>query len=145
MPRMDKKLKKGEAGFWSSECLLAMKWHDKREVYMLSTLHTEEFVDTKIHYRTKEMIIKPKCVVDYNRSMGAVDKIDMIISTIHSQRKNFKWYEKYFFHLLDLCIWNSYSLYKLKSGKYISMAKFHLELIRQILRRLPFIESHEEC
>ena len=135
MPRMDKKLKKGEASFWSSECLLAMKWHDKREVYMLSTFHTEEFVDTKIHYRTKEMIIKPKCVVDYNRSMGAVDKTDMIISTIHSQRKNLKWYKKYFFHLLDICIWNAYCLYKLKSGKYISMAKFHLELIRQILRR----------
>lgn len=135
MPRMDNKLKKGEASFWSSEYLLAMKWYDRREVYMLSTFHTEEFVETKIHYRTKEMIMKPKCVVDYNRSMGAVDKTDMIISTVNSQRKNLKWYKKYFFHLLDVCIWNAYCLYKLKTRKQISMAKFHLELIRQILRR----------
>lgn len=57
---------------------------------MLSTFHTEEFVDSKIHYRTKEMITKPKCVVDYNRLMGVVDKT--VISTIHFQRKNFKCY-----------------------------------------------------
>jgi len=57
---------------------------------MLSTFHTEKFVNTKIHYRTKETITKPKCVTDYNRFMGAVDKTDMVISTIHSQRKKFE-------------------------------------------------------
>jgi len=61
MPRMDNKLKKGEASFWSSKYLLAMKWYDKREVYMLSTFHTEEFVNTKIHYRTKETITTKVC------------------------------------------------------------------------------------
>lgn len=97
---------------------------------MLSTFHTEEFVDTKRYYRTQEMIKKPKCVVDYNRLMGTVDKTDMVISIIHSQRKNMKWYKKYFFHLIDICIQNAYCLYKLKTDKQISMAKFHLELIR---------------
>ena len=145
MPKIENKLQKGEASFRSSKYLLAMKWYDKREVYMLSTFHTEEFVNTKIHYRTKEMITKPKCVVDYNRFMGTVDKTDMVISTIHSQRKNLKWYKKYFYRLLDICVWNAYCLYKIKTGKHISMAKFHLELIRQILKQYQQPEIANKC
>jgi len=95
MPVIQNKLKTGEASFRSSKYLLAMRWCDKREVYMLSSFHSEEFVETKRHYRTREMIMKPKCVVDYNKLMGAVDKTDMVISTIHSERKALKWYKKY--------------------------------------------------
>lgn len=32
-----------------------------------------------------------------------------------------------------MCVWNSYCLYELKTDKQISMAKFHLELIHQLL------------
>lgn len=110
MPVMQVKLKKDEASFRSSDILLAMKWFDKREVYMLSTFHNQEFVNTKEHYRTHEMITKPKCVVDYNRLMGSVDRTDMIISTIHSQRKHMKWYKEYFSHLIDICVWNRFLL-----------------------------------
>lgn len=60
MPIIQNKLKTGEASFRSSNLLLAMKWCDKREVYMLSTFHNKEFVDMKRHYRTQEMIKKTK-------------------------------------------------------------------------------------
>ncbi|CAK9809208.1 PiggyBac transposable element-derived protein 4 [Anthophora quadrimaculata] len=133
MPIFQDKLNTGEASFRSSKHLLAMKWCDKREVYMLSSCHNHEFVNIKLHYRTQEIIKKPKCVVDYNRLMGSVEKADMVINTIHSQRKSLKWYKKYFFHLIDMCVWNAFCLYKLKTSKQISMAKFHLELIRQLL------------
>ncbi|KAL6419513.1 hypothetical protein ACFW04_011346 [Cataglyphis niger] len=73
--------------------------------------------------------------MDYNSSMGAVDKCDMIISSIQSVRKSLKWYKKYFFHLLDIAVWNAYCLYKYKTHKNISIAAFHLELIRQILEK----------
>lgn len=43
-----------------------MKWCNKKK-------HTQEFVDMKIHYRTKEMIRKPKCVTDYNRLFELID------------------------------------------------------------------------
>ena len=32
-----------------------------------------------------------------------------------------------FFHLLDICVWNAYCLYKHKMQKAISMAKFQLK------------------
>ncbi|KAL2729369.1 piggyBac transposable element-derived protein 4 isoform X1 [Vespula maculifrons] len=56
---------------------------DKRQVYILSTFHNEVFVDPRRHYRIQEMIKKSKCVVD------------MVISNVHSQHKNMKWYKKY--------------------------------------------------
>ena len=64
--------------------------------------------------------------------MGAVDKTDMVISTIESIRKSYKWYKNFFLHLLDVSIWNSYVLYKYKSGKDLSFATFHLLLIKEI-------------
>nr|XP_046473271.1 piggyBac transposable element-derived protein 4-like [Neodiprion pinetum] len=136
MPVMDRKLEKGEVDFRTSSNLLALKWRDKTDVLMLSTFHTSEFISTgKRNYRTQEIVYKPKCIVDYNLSMGAVDKCDMVISSIKSIRKSIKWYKKYFFHLLDIAVWNSYCLYKYKTEKDISIAAFHLELVRQIFRK----------
>jgi len=133
---MDKKLKKSEIDFRTTSNLLALKWRDKRDVFMLSIFHNSEFICTgKKNYNTQEFIRKPKCTVDYNLSMGAVDKCDMVVSSIKSIRKSIKWYKKYFFHLLDIAVWNSYCLYKYKTRKNISVAAYHLQLIRQILRK----------
>lgn len=136
MPILNKKLNRGEIEFRTSNNLLALKWRDKKDVFMLSTFHNNEFVSTgKKNYKTQEFINKPKCIVDYNHSMGAVDKCDMVISSIQSIRKSMKWYKKYFFHLLDIAVWNAYCLYKHKTHKNISIAAFHLQLIRQILSK----------
>jgi len=77
---------------------------DKKEVYMLSTMYTAEF-KTVIRHGGERVIQKPVCVLDYNNSMGAVDKADMgavdkadmgavdkadIISTVNSTRKSLK-------------------------------------------------------
>ena len=64
MPIMDKKLKKGEIDFRTSSNMLALKWRDKRDVFMLSTFHNSEFICTgKKNYKTQEFIRKPKCIV----------------------------------------------------------------------------------
>ena len=139
---MDEKLKKGEACFRSSGNMLVMKWQDKKEVFMISTIHKAEFVDVEKRYSTQEIVQKPSCVLEYNKLMGAVDKTDMVISTIHSTRKTTKWYKKYFFHMIDMCLWNSYCLYKLKTGKTLSIAKFQLQLIDQILKKYHKQSSH---
>ncbi|KAI4480732.1 hypothetical protein M0802_014124 [Mischocyttarus mexicanus] len=136
MPVMNRKLEKGEVDFRTSDNLLALKWRVKRDVLMLSTFYTSELVSTeKRNYRTQEIICKPKCIVDYNSSMDAVDKCDMGISSIKFIRKTVKWYKKYFFHLLDIAIWNSYCLYKYKKIEDIPIAIFQLESIREILRK----------
>lgn len=90
MPKMNEKLQKEEACFRSSENILAIKYYDKKDVYMISTMHTEEFVDVPKRYNKQEIIRKSACIHNYNNLMGAVDKTDMVISTIQSTRKTTK-------------------------------------------------------
>lgn len=138
MPNITNKLCKGEVAFQSTDKLLALKWMDKREVLMLSSCHSAEYVETKkINVKTGTPILKPSAIVDYNRIMGAVDKTDMILNSINTVRKTLKWYKKFFFHMLDLSIYNSYILYKITSKKNPTFAKFHLCLIREILLKYP--------
>jgi hypothetical protein len=136
MPKMEQKLRKGEINFRSTGSLLALKWSDKREVWMLTTCHNSEMVPTeKEDRKTGVSVRKPKCVVDYNNCMGSVDRTDMLLSSIESIRKTLKWYKKLFFHILDLSILNAHSLYKVVMGKNTPVADFHLTLIREILEK----------
>lgn len=134
MPKFEKHLKKGEACFRSSNSLLAMKWLDKKEVYMITTMHTADFAAVS-RYKGLQSVAKPVCVIDYNKSMGIIDKVDMVISTVNTTRKSLKWYRKFFFHMLDICVRNSYCLYKYNRREVISIAKFHLQLIKQIVAK----------
>ncbi|KAL6419646.1 hypothetical protein ACFW04_011300 [Cataglyphis niger] len=56
-----------------------------------------------------------------------------LFNLLHTNATNAN--KKYFFHLLDIAVWNAYCLYKYKTHKNISIAAFHLELIRQILEK----------
>lgn len=78
-----------KTSFRFSNLLSAMKWYDKREVYMLFTFHTEEFVETSLSRNDKK---KSKCTADYNGLMR--NGQNAITNIIHSQRKNIKWYKK---------------------------------------------------
>ncbi|CAG5115153.1 unnamed protein product [Candidula unifasciata] len=89
---MEQKLKKGEVSSKSAACLLAIKWCNKQEVWMLTTCHNSGMVATeKIDRKTGLNIVKPQCVVDYSKCMGSVDCTEMLLSSIESIRKTVKW------------------------------------------------------
>ena len=107
-----KKLKRGEIAFYSStDGLLALKWQDKKEVKMLSSMHTAEMVNTQKRHRNGKHIIKLQCVLSYNEEMGEVDRSDQQASIYQCVRKCVKWYKKLFFYVLDMCIVNSFLLH----------------------------------
>ncbi|XP_033359529.1 piggyBac transposable element-derived protein 4-like [Bombus vosnesenskii] len=138
MPRMEESLKKGEICYRSTNNLLAMKWRDKKDVWMLSTVHAARLIETeKRNYRTGLKKTKPSCIADYNSYMGAVDKVDMVLSTLNSTRKTIKWYKKLFFRLLDLAIYNAYILYKNSTGTKQKFNEFHSALVKDTLRKYP--------
>ncbi|CAK9827072.1 PiggyBac transposable element-derived protein 4 [Anthophora retusa] len=67
---------------------------------MLSTMHNLEFSDSgKQNYKTKEKIVKPTVVLDYNKNMGGVDGGDQLLSKFHTMRRYHKVYKKEFFLL----------------------------------------------
>ena len=79
-----KKLERGEIAFYSStDGLLAMKWQDKRDVKMLSSMHTAEIVNTQKKHRNGEDIIKSQCVLSYDEGMSGVDRSDQRTTPIN--------------------------------------------------------------
>ena len=102
---MNEKLKKGEFSFKRNEYMLALCYQDKKEIYMLSTIHKADTVNVRRRNRCKDNIIqKPKVIHDYNQKMGGVDKNDAIIGNYSCIRKSYQWYIKIFFHyLVETC------------------------------------------
>lgn len=131
------KLNRGECAFMRSEKLLALTWHDKRPVSMLSTLHDASVIATgQLDRVTKLEIKKRKVIMDYNKYMGGVDKLDQMIEPYISTRKSLKWYKKFFQHLLDVTVYNAFVLYKMKNpSTKLSLLEFRKDLIDNIITR----------
>ena len=115
---------------------MVLRWQDKREVIMLSTIHKPSTIKTrKSDWRTQKVIEKPECIVHYNENMNFIDKADMQISFVEYIRKTVKWYRKFFFHLLDLSTLNAYMLFTVKHKNNTQFGEFRKELIRQLIER----------
>lgn len=104
------KLERGEMQEGHTDNMMVVRYMDKREVLMLTSM--DQFDSTLVQKRDRQDHFKPSCVVNYNKNMGAVDKTDMLLSGIESARKTIKWYKKVFFHLMDLSVLNAHVLYK---------------------------------
>jgi hypothetical protein len=74
-----------------------MKWADKRDVVMLSTIHSNTMTVSNKLDRNGLPIIKPTCVLDYNSYMGGVDTSDQMSKYYSFTRKTLKWWVKLFF------------------------------------------------
>jgi hypothetical protein len=62
-----------------------------RDVTVLSTLHLDAIVNTEKHdWKTKELVMKSKYIVDYSSKLGAVDRTDMLMSCVQCIRKSVK-------------------------------------------------------
>ncbi|KAI2644000.1 PiggyBac transposable element-derived protein 4 [Labeo rohita] len=134
MPTFTKKMTKGEVDFRENGSQLAVKWHDKRNVHVLTTVHPTGMAATgKIDHITGQPKMKPVCVLEYNKKMGAVDKADMMTGFLECTRKSTKWYKKVFFHLLDTVVLNSQIVYRQLTGKEITSMQFRINLMRGLL------------
>ena len=77
------KLKKTEIVVAFKNKTMVLKWKDKRDVTVLSTIHDNSMVKT-VSRRGLETE-KPKVIVDYNANMGGVDLSDDCCVTIRQQ------------------------------------------------------------
>jgi len=56
---------------------------------------------------------KPAAIFSYNEKMGAVDLADQMLTSYPCERKRHKvWYKKFFRHILNQVVLNSYALFK---------------------------------
>ncbi|CAJ0950808.1 unnamed protein product, partial [Ranitomeya imitator] len=112
---VSRRLEKGASFSLASDQLLAVKWKDRKDVYMLSTLHTDTTVTVRERGATRDKE-KPVCVTDYNRHMGGVDLSDQVLQPYLVKRKTRAWYKKVGIYLIQTATYNSFVLYKKSQG-----------------------------
>jgi hypothetical protein len=97
------KIPQGDSVMWRKNKLLALKWKDKKDVYLLSSFYDKLKLNKS--EETKE-INKQKQVIDYNDTMGGVDLSDQSMTyypIVRKQEKKF--YKKIFRNLIEQCLW----------------------------------------
>ncbi|XP_018897457.2 piggyBac transposable element-derived protein 4-like [Bemisia tabaci] len=125
-------LQKGEVFAKFSDGMMALKYTDKRDVHMLSTIDKFSMAEPpKKKAHITDTVLKPVCILNYNKNMGGVDHTDQLLSSTESVRRTVKWYKKVFFHLLDSSILNAHVLFQLVTNKKVSIYEYKLKIIEQ--------------
>ncbi|CAK9832752.1 PiggyBac transposable element-derived protein 4 [Anthophora retusa] len=93
------KLKRTEAISRSCNGILAAKWKDKKDIYLLSIKHKKiEMIEVeKKRWKNNNTITKPNIVLEYNNGMSGVDLQDNYLSSFSFMRKYVKSYKKKYF------------------------------------------------
>lgn len=133
------KLRKGDIMTFKNGPLMGLKWMDKRQVAMLSTIHDDATINKRRRTRRAtdgvEVIKKPKVIEEYNSYMGGVDKADQLITYYGFSHRTSKWYKRTFFHLFEVSIVNAYILYCLTvpTKQRLSHLDFRLAIASHLL------------
>ena len=131
----DAKLKKGEGVFRRNGPLLALKWCDKRAVYLCSTIHEANMVEVAKFGEPDNKMFKPLAIQEYVSYMRAVDVGDQMMSYNCFVRRSLKWWRKLFIHFLNMVLLNSYILHKKFSGVKMGQEEFREGLVAELLKR----------
>ena len=128
VPVKQAKLKRGEVIAHRSSELLAMKFKDKRDVPVLTTIHNEEMTPGRNAAHEK-----PKCIVDHNKYIGGVERTNQLLQPYEIARESLKWYEKIAFHFLQLALLKCFLAFKKNGGQ-----KYFLQFQREVIAVLVF-------
>uniref|UniRef100_A0A3B3QTZ4 PiggyBac transposable element-derived protein domain-containing protein n=1 Tax=Paramormyrops kingsleyae TaxID=1676925 RepID=A0A3B3QTZ4_9TELE len=142
----DKELMKNGCGAYdyrSAEGVIAVKWFDDKCVNLMSNacgikpLSTVKRWSKEAH--AEVAVPCPSLIHAYNQHMGGIDLFDMLVHMYKTPTKSRRWYFPLFGYILDLCISNSWLIYKrdcaLLNEKPISLKRFRLAVghcLRQV-------------
>ncbi|XP_035825850.1 piggyBac transposable element-derived protein 4-like [Aplysia californica] len=112
---------KGRTESCVSEPLLAQKFVDKRDVYMLTTCHPPQGTGEK-----------PPAIVEYNQKMGAVDRHDQMLQPYDATRKSLKWYKKLCIRFIQIGLLNAFILYQ-KAGNEGTFLSFQKDVLSDLI------------
>jgi len=130
------KMKRGDIVTHVRGSLRAVRWKDRRDVYILTNMHSPpvegNFTDDSGN------AIKPCVAEDYNAYMGFVVKADRMVNSYGIAQRTWKWTKKLFSHLTDMTILNAFIIHKSSGGKMTHKS------FREVLAWDLIILSHEE-
>lgn len=130
---LEKKLRRGEViARQLDSYATVLKWHDKRDVLMISTCHDNEMKATS-NWRDGEFL-KPKMIFDYNEAKKGIDVADQLSSYYSPLRKSMTWYKKIAYDLLfQAAIVNTRVVYNELNQKHLSILQIQEIIIRSWL------------
>ena len=124
-------LKKGESCFCRNGELLCIKWCDKHQVTVLTTIDDAIEICWK-HDRQGNAAFKPKALVEYTSNMQGCDLSDQLMTSYCMLHQSVKWWRKLFFHMFSLLLNNAYVLHK----KFGIKSKTHDAFLENIVQYL---------
>ncbi|CAJ0935546.1 unnamed protein product [Ranitomeya imitator] len=102
-------LRKGESKAQCSDHLLVVKYKDKRDVLLLTTIHGDGSALSSVR-GTSTQVCKPDCVLGYNKNMGGVDVSDQLLQPYSALRKAKVWYKKLSVYIVQMAMLNAFLL-----------------------------------
>ena len=106
------KLQKHQSTFARKGNSLVVKYQDKKEVNVLTTLYTADLVDKTTFY------YKPLHVERYNALMGSVDKTDQLLEPYAYDKKSLAWFKKLGIHFIFRSLLNSFLAFRNTTPDY---------------------------
>jgi hypothetical protein len=137
----EKSLKKegrGACDFKSSDGIVVCDWYDNKVVTVASNFHS--VLPTTIQRRWSKKdeayvnIPCPNIITAYNKSMGGVDRCDMMLALYRMKMKGNKWYRRLFFHFVDLALINAWTLLRQSGHPEMKLVEFKLEVAVSLIR-----------
>lgn len=131
---------RGTCDYRSAEGVIAVKWFDNKCVNLLSNacgiMPSSTVKRWSKESRTKIAIPCPSLIPAYNEHMGGIDLSDMLVHLYKTPAKSSRWYIPLFGYILDLCIANSWLVYKRDCGllneKMMSLKRFRLAVAHSL-------------
>ena len=131
-------LRKGEVVQYTDGEILGLKWKDKKDVSLLTTIHNGDMISIKRRMKGGPgghvTVQKPAAIDQYNTHMGEVDRAGQLVQYYGYNNFTKKWWKRIFFHMLDVTLVNAYILYyKSNTGKLLSHLDFRIAVARGLI------------
>ena len=126
------KLKKGESCFHRNRELLCLKWCDKHQVIVLTTI--DDAIEIAWKYDCHGNVqFKPKTFVECTSNMWGCDLSDQLMTSYCMLHRSVKWWRKLFFHMFSLLLNNVYVLHKKFGVKPVTHDVFLEHIVQYLL------------
>ena len=132
-----KKLKAGEYIEQQKGDVVATKWHDKRELSVISTITDGNMPPLTINCRSKDPskreVKMPPVIHEYNTYMSGVDLADQLRQYYAVGRQSKKYWKYIFWSLMDFSIGNAFVSSKGQLADTGKQFFFRLALVKELI------------
>ena len=125
--------KKGDYMFRRNGPLLCLRWREKKDITMLTTIREAVMVEMGKQDILGEKIEKPEAVYYYCGRMGEVDLSDQLLHYFSFLRKSTKWSRKLLIHMFNLVILNAYILNKHYGCEKLTHDEYRDKIVKYLL------------